>query len=67
MNLVEKVTEKPGKILSVSTVILFWMLTPLVAQKYFNYSAIDTSFAITVFYFVIWKLYNNREAILKKF
>jgi hypothetical protein len=58
--------KKYGKYAAIAFVILFWMLTPLIAQKYYNYSAINISFAITVFYFVIWKLYNNRESILEK-
>ena len=62
MNL-ETVREKPRQVFAVLAVILFWMLTPLVAQKYYSISAIEVSFGITVFYFVVWKLYNNREKV----
>ncbi|MFB6099658.1 MAG: hypothetical protein ABEK16_00145 [Candidatus Nanohalobium sp.] len=51
------------EILLASTVLLFWLLTPILAQKYFDYSAINTSFAITVTYFVIWKLYEHRKEV----
>ncbi|QGA80346.1 hypothetical protein [Candidatus Nanohalobium constans] len=58
--------KRYGQYAAIAFVILFWMLTPLIAQKYFNYSAINISFIITVFYFVIWKIYNNRQTILQK-
>jgi hypothetical protein len=53
----EKIREKPLTVTAVIFVLLFWMLTPLLVQKYLNYSAINVSFAITVFYFVAWKIY----------
>jgi|APHM01.1.fsa_nt_gi hypothetical protein len=56
---------KTVKILAISTVIIFYLMVPLLAQKYYNKSAIKTSFAITVTYFIIWKLYNNRKRISK--
>lgn len=56
-DLLEKTREKPTVVAAAVLVILFWTLTPLIAQKYFNYSAINTSFAITTIYFVSWKLY----------
>jgi hypothetical protein len=62
MNL-DIIREKPRQVSAVVAVILFWMLTPLIAQKYYNISAIEVSFGITVFYFVVWKLYNNREKV----
>lgn len=62
MNL-DIVREKPRQVSVVLAVILFWMLTPLVAQKYFSISAIEVSFGITVFYFFVWKMYNNREKV----
>ena len=62
MNL-EIIREKPRQVSAVLAVILFWMLTPLVAQKYYSISAIKVSFGITVFYFVVWKLYNNRDKV----
>ena len=60
----EKIRQKPVKIASITLILLFWMLTPLIAQKYFNYSAINVSFAVTVFYFVVWKVYDNKEKFL---
>jgi hypothetical protein len=62
MNL-DIIREKPRQVSAVLAVILFWMLTPLVAQKYYGISAIEVSFGITVFYFILWKLYNNREKV----
>lgn len=66
MKLKEKIMSKPVKVLAISTVVLFYMLTPLIAQKYYNISAIKVSFAITVVYFVVWKLYNKQEFLSKK-
>ena len=62
----EKIRQKPVKIASITLVLLFWMLMPLIAQKYFNYSAINVSFAITVFYFIGWKLFEHREKFLNR-
>jgi len=56
--------SKTTKLSLISIVILFWMLTPLIAQKYFNYSAINVSFAVTVLYFIVWKIYENRQKFL---
>jgi len=56
-DVLDKVREKPLMVTSIVFILLFWVLTPLVVQKYFNYSAINTSFAITTLYFVSWKLY----------
>ena len=57
----KKVRETPVTVAAIIFVLLFWMITPLVAQKYFNYSAINTSFAITTVYFALWKLYSWRN------
>jgi hypothetical protein len=61
-----KISEKPLVSLAIALIILFWMLVPLIAQKYYDYSAINVSFGITVFYFIGWKLYENREKFLNR-
>jgi hypothetical protein len=58
-DITQKVQDKPLTVTAAIAVLLFWILVPLLTQKYFNYSAINTSFAITVFYFVGWKLYEH--------
>ena len=60
----EKIRQKPVEIATITLILLFWMLTPLIAQKYFNYSAINVSFAVTVLYFIFWKIYENRKKFL---
>jgi hypothetical protein len=55
-----KIIEKPLISLTIVSIILFWMLVPLIAQKYYDY------FAITVFYFIGWKLYENRKKFLNR-
>lgn len=54
----------PLKVTIILLVLIFPVITPYVAQKYFDYSAVKASFAITVAYFVVWRLYENREKIL---
>ena len=61
--LLEIIRYNPLKSLVIAVVLIFPVFTPLIVQKYFNYSAINTSFAITITYFVVWKLYENREKI----
>ena len=63
MSLLDNIKEKPFKFALILSVLLFWMLVPLVAQKYFNYSAINVSFSITVFYFVCWKIYERKDRL----
>jgi hypothetical protein len=66
-NLKDKIVDKPFAVFGVVSVILIWMMTPLIAQKYFEISAIAVSFSITVIYFISWKIYENREKILEIF
>lgn len=55
--LVETARERPKRFTAAVFLLLFWMLTPLVAQKFYNISAIHVSFAITVVYYVGMKIY----------
>ena len=61
MSFLEKVKntvrERPKRSLFAVSMILAWLLVPLVSQMYFNYSAIKISFTITVLYYAGWKLY----------
>ncbi|MFB6159332.1 MAG: hypothetical protein ABEJ95_06810 [Candidatus Nanohalobium sp.] len=63
MSLLDNIQEKPSKSALILTVLLFWMLAPLAAQKYLNYSAINVSFVITVCYFITWKLYEHQDKL----
>lgn len=56
--------KNPLKSTLIIAVLIFPVITPYIAQKYFDYSAVKISFAITVTYFVIWRVYENRERIL---
>lgn len=49
--------ERPKRTLSAAFLLFFWLLTPLIAQKFYNFSAIHVSFAITVVYYIGMKLY----------
>lgn len=49
--------ERPKRFAAATFLLLFWMLTPLVAQKFYNISAIHVSFAITVIYYIGMKGY----------
>jgi hypothetical protein len=62
--LTKNIKNKPFKALIILSVLLFWILAPLVAQVKSDISAIKTSFAITLAYFLIWKLYEHRNKIL---
>lgn len=63
MTKLQKIKENPVKVMTILTVLLFWMLVPLFAQKYFKYSAINVSFAITVFYFIFWKIHERKDKL----
>ncbi|MEF8880504.1 MAG: hypothetical protein V5A72_01585 [Candidatus Nanohaloarchaea archaeon] len=56
-DIISNIMETPLKAVAILGVLLFWILTPLIAQKYFGYSAINVSFGITVIYFMVWKIY----------
>lgn len=45
----------------IATIILFWLLTPLYLQIEHGYSAIKVSFAITVFYYIAFKLWKRQN------
>lgn len=55
--LVNTAQERPKRFAAATFLLLFWMLTPLVAQKFYNISAIHVSFSITVVYYIGMKLY----------
>jgi len=65
MNLKQKITqtleERPKRTLASIFLILFWIAAPLTAQIYFNYSAINTSFLITIIYYLGMKAYKYRK------
>ncbi len=61
ISLKDKMIDKTFAVFGVVSIILFWMMTPLIAQKYFDISAIAVSFSITVIYFISWKIYENRQ------
>jgi hypothetical protein len=48
---------------AIAAVVLFWLITPLYLQVEHGYSAIRVSFAITVAYYIGFKLWkrNNSE------
>ncbi|MFB6180479.1 MAG: hypothetical protein ABEJ93_01250 [Candidatus Nanohalobium sp.] len=54
---VETVKERPQKAFLAALLLLVWLLVPPMAQYFYDYSAIKSSFAITVTYFVFWKGY----------
>ncbi|MFB6114658.1 MAG: hypothetical protein ABEK04_00050, partial [Candidatus Nanohalobium sp.] len=64
MSFLEKVREtaedRPKRFAAALFLLLFWMVTPLVAQAYYGISAINVSFAITVIYYVGMKVYQYR-------
>lgn len=49
--------ERPKRSIIAVSLILAWLLVPLVSQMYFDQSAIKISFTITVLYYAGWKLY----------
>lgn len=61
MELLERIKrtaeEDPLKFSSAIFLLLFWLLTPSAMQYFYNISAINVSFAIIVFYYVGFKLY----------
>lgn len=48
---------------AIAVVVLFWLITPLYLQIEHGYSAVRVSFAITVVYYIGFKLWkrNNSE------
>lgn len=51
------------KVTIILLVLIFPVVAPYIAQKYYDYSAVMTSLVITVLYFVVWRVYENREKI----
>ncbi|MFB6199301.1 MAG: hypothetical protein ABEJ83_00355 [Candidatus Nanohaloarchaea archaeon] len=58
----EKLGIQDYKVLAAAAfILLFWMLTPLYLQSRYGVSAVKTSFAITVLYFVGFKLWQLKN------
>lgn len=55
----ETASERPRRFALAVTLILFWIAAPLIAQMFFNRSAIVVSFSVTVLYYVAWKAYEH--------
>lgn len=63
MNFLEKLRdtadERPRRFAVSVFLVFFWISGPLLAQAFFNMSAVHVSFAITVIYYVAWKVYER--------
>ncbi|MFT4892518.1 MAG: hypothetical protein ACI8Z7_000293 [Candidatus Nanohaloarchaea archaeon] len=46
---------------AIALVVLFWLLTPLYLQMEHGYSAIKVSFGITVFYYLVFRLWKFQK------
>lgn len=58
-NIKDTAEERPGRFAISVFLIVFWIAAPLIAQAFFNISAITVSFTVTVIYFVAWKIYEK--------
>lgn len=59
--IIDGAKRKPLKTAGIAFVLLFWIFTPFIVQRYLSYSAINISLGITAVYFVVWKLYESKE------
>jgi hypothetical protein len=53
------VKERPKRFALSVFLIVFWIAVPLVSQAYFNYSAVNVSFAITIVYYLTFQVYKR--------
>lgn len=56
--------EKLKVLVFAGTILLLWLLVPLIGQYFYDYSAIKLSFGITALYYVgfqLWKRFIKEE------
>lgn len=53
------VNDRPKRFALSVFLIVFWIAVPLVSQAYFDYSAVNVSFAITITYYVGFQIYKR--------
>lgn len=53
------VRDRPKRFALSVFLILFWIVVPLVSQAYFDYSAVNVSFGITIIYYIGFQIYKR--------